>query len=425
MAMYHLRAKIHSRSAGKSAVACAAYRAGERLVDERCGQTQDYTKKKGVIESGIEAPECAAAWATDRGKLWNQVEATETRKNSRLAREFEVSLPHELTAAARKELVQGFIREELVKRGMVADWSIHKPNREGDQRAYHVHIMTTTRAIGPDGFEKKVREWDKRDTLCAIREAWANHTNKALEKAGIESRIDHRTLAAQGIDREPVMTKGVKLTNMERRGKWSAAAKEILDRKTQEQNKALIRKERKNIEQEIRWKEYEGRALDLTTLALSDPNRISEARNYITKTKEAIVEEIAAEFTPAYQKERAKAEKAYAAAAKMRDVWEKQTPFPTPEKRILENNQHYMARIDRERDSWNKARAPYLEAEDKASRVVQEYDRERRPDYVASRYFNTNEQFRTFTDLQLTLSHIDRENARTRDRGREGPDLGR
>lgn len=423
MAMYHLRAKIHSRAAGKSAVACAAYRAGERLKDERFGVTQDYTKKRGVIESGIEAPEGAAAWATNRGRLWNEVEKSETRKNSRLAREFEVSLPHELTKEQRTALVRDFCQTELVRRGMVADWSVHEPNSRGDKRAFHVHIMTTTREIGAEGFTKKARDWDRRDTLCDIREAWARHANQALERAGLEARIDHRTLAAQGIDRDPVITKGVKLTNMERSERWKDAAAEIIESMKQERGRE--QRERKALKQEIRWKGYEGQALELAAAAVDDPAQTRKAQEYISQVRDKIVAEMAADLEPSYQKALAKAEKTSTEASRKRTAWEKSHPIPSPDKRLLESHEKYIQRFDRERVKWNRSREPFLKGEDEANKAVQTLTQEKAPRQVAWQKFMDEDRFRIFSDIQTTLSEIPKDLSRTNERRRDDRDLGR
>lgn len=423
VAMYHLRAKIHARSSGKSAVACAAYRAGERLTDERFGRTQDYSRKEGVIETGIETPAKVPAWSKDRGALWNHVEAAEGRKNSRLAREFEVSLPHELSPAQRRELVRGFCQEELVKRGMIADWAIHEPNRRGDQRAFHVHILTTTRAINPEGFDEKVRAWDKRDTLMDIREAWATHANRALSRAGIAEKIDHRTLEAQGIDREPVITKGVKLTNMERSAKWQAAAREIINRITLE--KSPITKERERLKREGRWNSYQVKAIALVQAAIDNPAKHQEASAYLVNIRGQIVKEIATLNEAGHRRALQEARKAEAEASKRLASWEKSNPFPETTHRLLESNESHSKRMAKDRETWRTAKAPYDNAVKTASDRVYELETSKTPEAVAWTHFGTDPRFKIFTELQGTLSEIPREAAKGRERGREAPDMGR
>lgn len=197
MAIYHLRASVISRSAGRSATAAAAYRSAERIEDRRTGLSFDYSKRGGVDHVEILAPEHAPDWATDRAELWNRVEQSESRKNSQVAREIRVALPAELTHAQRALLVRDFCQREFVDRGMVADIALHAPGREGDDRNHHAHILLTTREIGPEGFTSKNRDWNAVEVLEGWRKAWAQESNRALERSGIEDRIDHRTLVAQ------------------------------------------------------------------------------------------------------------------------------------------------------------------------------------------------------------------------------------
>jgi hypothetical protein len=213
VAIYHFSVQVISRSQGRSAVAAAAYRAGERLKDERYGHTYDYTKKN-VAERAIAAPENAPAWVKDRERLWNAVEAAEKRKDAQLCREINIALPRELTAWQQRKLVSAFVTEQFVKRGMIADVAIHRDNPENP----HAHIMLTMREITPAGFGKKVREWNDKELLETWRAEWANYANRALERAGYQERIDHRSLEAQGSDLLPTVHEGPHVRQMERRG---------------------------------------------------------------------------------------------------------------------------------------------------------------------------------------------------------------
>ena len=197
MAIYHLRASMISRSQGRSATAEIAYRVAERIEDRRTGLVFDYAKRGGVDHTEILAPDHAPDWVSDRSELWNRVEEAETRKNSQVAREVRVALPAELTHAQRVELVRDFAQKQFVDRGMVADIALHAPGRDGDDRNHHAHILLTTREIDPEGFTTKNRDWNKVELLEDWREAWSRNANLALERAGIEERIDHRTLEAQ------------------------------------------------------------------------------------------------------------------------------------------------------------------------------------------------------------------------------------
>ena len=109
MAIYHLSAKVITRAKGQSVIACAAYRAGERLNDERHGEVYDYTKKQDIAHSEILLPDNAPQWMRDRGKLWNAVEQSEKRKDAQLAREVQVALPRELTLSQNIELTREFV----------------------------------------------------------------------------------------------------------------------------------------------------------------------------------------------------------------------------------------------------------------------------------------------------------------------------
>jgi len=197
MAIYHLRATMISRSQGRSATAASAYRVAERIEDRRTGLTFDYAARGGVDHTEILAPDHAPDWVRDRSELWNRVEESETRKNSQVAREVRVALPDELTHAQRVALVRDYAQAQFVDRGMVADIALHAPGREGDERNHHAHILLTTREVDAEGFTTKNRDWNKVEVLEGWREAWARDSNAALERAGIEDRVDHRTLVAQ------------------------------------------------------------------------------------------------------------------------------------------------------------------------------------------------------------------------------------
>ena len=200
MAIYHFDASVISRSKGRSATAASAYRTAEVIKDHRTGEVHDYTRKSGVLHTEIIAPDNAPAWAHDRSSLWNAVEDAERRKDAQVAREVRVALPSELTTEQNADLVRAFVQEQFVARGMIADVALHAPGREGDQRNHHAHIMLTTRAVGPDGFGAKERDWNAKDLLVDWRGSWAEHVNDTLERYDITERVDHRTLVAQRAD---------------------------------------------------------------------------------------------------------------------------------------------------------------------------------------------------------------------------------
>ena len=200
MAIYHFDASVISRSKGRSATAASAYRAAERVVDRRTGEMHDYTRKHGVEHTEILAPAHAPDWARDRSALWNAVEQIERRKDAQVSREVRVALPSELSVEQNRDLVRGFVQEQFVARGMVADIALHAPGREGDQRNHHAHIMLTTREIGPEGFGAKNRDWNAKELLVDWRSSWAEHVNRTLERCSVHERVDHRTLEAQRED---------------------------------------------------------------------------------------------------------------------------------------------------------------------------------------------------------------------------------
>jgi ATP-dependent exoDNAse (exonuclease V) alpha subunit len=199
MAIYHLSAKIVSRNEGRSVVAAAAYRAGEVLHDQHIGQSFDYTRKAGVEHTEILAPTDSPPWIHDRESLWNAVEQIERRKDAQLAREIEIGLPVELTKQQQIELLRDFARRTFVSKGMVADVALHRDNPENP----HAHLLLTFRTLTPQGFGAKRRDWNAREELVKWREQWADLANEHLLRAGLEIRIDHRTLEAQGIDLIP------------------------------------------------------------------------------------------------------------------------------------------------------------------------------------------------------------------------------
>lgn len=205
MASFHFSAQVIGRGKGRSAIAAAAYRAGAQLRDEGAGIEHDYRRRRGVEHTEIMAPEGAAAWLSDREKLWNHVHAIERRKDAQLAREINLALPAECSAEERKELLQGFVREQFVARGMVADLAIHAPI-DGDARNHHAHILLTLRRATPEGLHRvKTREWNSDALLNTWRESWADHQNRFLERGRHADRVDHRSLAVQ---RQAAQTRG-------------------------------------------------------------------------------------------------------------------------------------------------------------------------------------------------------------------------
>ncbi len=203
MAIYHFSAKVIGRGAGSSAVASAAYRSASRFHDERLDRHHDFSNKTGVVHSEVILPEGAPERLTARQTLWNEVEATEKRKDAQLAREVEFSIPRELTREQGVALAHEFVAKEFVARGMVADLNVHWDIGADGEAKPHAHVMLAMREVGPDGFGPKVRDWNATALLQSWRENWATHVNARLQSLGIEARIDHRSYKAQGVALEP------------------------------------------------------------------------------------------------------------------------------------------------------------------------------------------------------------------------------
>ncbi len=202
MAIYHFCVKFVSRAKGSSAVSAAAYRAAQRLTDDRYGRDRDFTSKQGVVYSEIILPEGATQCLADRSTLWNVVEAREVRRNARLARDVEFAIPNELNERQGIALAREFVAREFVAKGMIADLNVHWDKAADGSPRPHAHVMLSTRQVGPDGFGLKVREWDKYRLLLEWRQSWAEHANVHLAQLGIDARIDHRRLVAQGVPLE-------------------------------------------------------------------------------------------------------------------------------------------------------------------------------------------------------------------------------
>ena len=200
--MFHLSAKIVSRANGSSVVASAAYRAAERLRDDRLGLDHDFSKKADVIHSEVMLPAGAPKHLSDRATLWNTVERIEKRRDAQLAREVELAIPDSFTVPDAIQLARGFVQREFVKRGMVVDLNLHGSLVKDRMTKMHAHVLQAMRSITGAGFGAKVREWNSPMLLRRWREAWANHVNAALANLDVDARIDHRTLAAQGIELE-------------------------------------------------------------------------------------------------------------------------------------------------------------------------------------------------------------------------------
>ncbi len=258
MAIYHLSMKPISRASGRSSVAAAAYRAGECLINERDGLTHDFTRREGVEHAEIVLPQGVdAEWALDRSALWNAAEQSENRKDARVAREFEIALPHELSAEQRLELTREFARGLAERYCTAVDFAIHTPHGATDIRNHHAHLMMTTRSVTAEGLGDKTsiereNKWlaargmaSSQVQLREIRQSWEQAANEHLARAGLDIRIDHRSHEERGIEIEPTEHMGVHATQMERRGKEVSRTR--LDSEAAKRNAELIREKPEQV----------------------------------------------------------------------------------------------------------------------------------------------------------------------------------
>ena len=274
IAIYHWNIGIVSRGKGKSAVAAAAYRSGEKLTNEWDGMTHDYTRKGGVAHTEIMLPPHAPPSFADRSTLWNSVELYEKAGNAQLAREIDAALPIELSREEQIRLVREYCSSQFVSRGMCVDYAIH----DTDSGNPHCHIMLTMRPLDERGAwaAKSKKEydldengerirlpsgrykthkvdltgWNDKDNTLLWRKAWADFTNDFLERNGSPERIDHRSNAERGIDEIPTVHMGVAACQMEKKG--IATEKGELNRNIQKANR-LIREIRAQIGKLKEW----------------------------------------------------------------------------------------------------------------------------------------------------------------------------
>jgi Ti-type conjugative transfer relaxase TraA len=258
VAIYHCSMKPVSRSGGRSAVAAIAYRTASRIINERDGLVHDFTHKAGVVHCEIVLPESSdATWALDRSALWNAVEFAEKRRDSRLAREFEVALPHELNPQERLELVRAFARDLADRHGAAVDFAIHAPGGASDIRNSHAHVMMTTRKVEASGLGEKTliereNKWllnhdlpTAQMQLREIRRAWETHANRALMRAGHDVRIDHRSHLERGLELEPTEHMGVHACEIDRRG--GSVSRTRINEDAARRNGELIRRKPEQV----------------------------------------------------------------------------------------------------------------------------------------------------------------------------------
>lgn len=234
MALYHFHVGQIKRSSGRSAVEAAAYRAGKKLYSEYYGLVSDYTRKGGVVYSEILLPPHAPREYADRQTLWNAVEEAERNKNAQLAYSFDIALQNEFTLDENITLARKFLLDNFVSRGMIVDFAVHQPDKNGGISNPHFHVMCPIRPLNPDGTwgvkQRRVyredgkfdavptTDWGRPETLEAWREAWAAMCNSKFEEKGLPNRIDHRSYERQGVEQIPTVHEGVAVRQMEARG---------------------------------------------------------------------------------------------------------------------------------------------------------------------------------------------------------------
>ncbi len=234
MALFHFHVGQVKRSAGQSAIESAAYRAGEKLYSEYYGQFSDYTRKGGVMHTEILLPPHTPREYGDRQTLWNAVEEAERNKNAQLAYSFDIALQNEFTLDENITLARKFLLDNFVSRGMIVDFAVHQPDKNGGIANPHFHVMCPIRPLNPDGTwgvkQRRVyradgkfdavqtTDWGKPETLEAWREAWTTLCNAKFEENGLPCRIDHRSYERQGVEQIPTVHEGVAVRQMEAKG---------------------------------------------------------------------------------------------------------------------------------------------------------------------------------------------------------------
>lgn len=234
VAILNFNLKSISRGRGSSAVSSAAYIARTKLRDERLNRTFDFRSRGGLTHSEIvlpqSAPAAARSWATDRSTLWNTAERAEKRANARVAREYVVALPAELTAEKRLALAQGFAQRIADRYGVAADLAVHDPPPGGDPRNVHAHVLATTRSVEREGLGAKTfaslpdeRRRERghpsaREEIRLLRHDWAAQVNDALREAGLEVTVDARSYWERGINQVGTPQLSREITMLERRG---------------------------------------------------------------------------------------------------------------------------------------------------------------------------------------------------------------
>jgi hypothetical protein len=291
MAIFHYSVKAINRSSGRSSVAAVAYRAGERLRDERTGEVYDYERREGVLHTEVFLPD---GEKLGRSELWNLVEASEKRKDAKVAREIVVALPHELSHLDQLILIRGYAQDLSRRAGWAVDVAMHAPGRAGDQRNTHAHLLCSTRIVEQDEVGQyrmgaKTREWDVvstgKELVKAERQEWERQVNAMLEIAQQAVRVDCRSYETQGIDQVPQVHLGISACQMERqgieteRGNRNREAKALNENLVQLSEVRAEREQTQALQRDVyRWERMDLKELEKEAEQLS---RIPESLAYL------------------------------------------------------------------------------------------------------------------------------------------------
>lgn len=312
---YHCRLKAIGRSGGRSAVACAAYRTGMEIEDERYGEVRDFTHKRDVVTHFTVAPENAPDWARDTAQLWNRVEAYEKRKDAQLAYEWEIALPSELSDAQRAAIAHHFASWLVEEYGVAVTMGVHSGADRGNGMNDHLHAMMTRRGVNADGFEPKilpqfsVKAGAKNPEVDRVREKVAELINDALEDAGSDERVDHRSFKARGIAQEPTQHLGPKATAMERAG---------IETELGDRNRAIV-------EERLRWQRDEAQPEIGARLPVNSAEPDADAASSSSAPMPAAASEAPRRITPLGYAWRVFSDRARAFEARLQESWEDHT----------------------------------------------------------------------------------------------------
>lgn len=242
MANYHLEVTTVSRGKGGSVTRLVGYIVGQTLHDNRKGNTY-YHSRHDVLHQEIFLPINAPSSFSDLQYLCDEIERAEKRWDARTAREFKGSLPNELPLRELVRIVGEYVNGNFVERGLCAIAAIHEGRNEQDpsKNNPHVHIVVSTRTLGPDGFDRmKYREHDKRLYINVWREQWAEVQNRAYKRNRLDIRVSHESLEVQGKrNREPTIHLSLADWQREKRGERTRAGDE--KRKIEARNQERVR----------------------------------------------------------------------------------------------------------------------------------------------------------------------------------------